>query len=77
LIFKNIFLFHFFKKNTEKLGIEVDTVKNGVEGLSYLFLESSKLVINEIDFYDSLMLLGFQKPLIQLLFKVKLINNTF
>ncbi|KAL5004456.1 hypothetical protein ScPMuIL_017912 [Solemya velum] len=50
---------------SQKLGVSVETVQNGVEGLMYLLTESSKLMVNEIDFQDSIMTLGFSEGLRQ------------
>ncbi|KAK3602124.1 hypothetical protein CHS0354_003157 [Potamilus streckersoni] len=47
----------------QKLGVELESVQNGVEGLMYLFTESSKFMISEIDFQDSIMTLGFSEEL--------------
>lgn len=76
-------------QSAEKLGVDVLTVQNGVEGLMYLLTECSKLLVghwsieetgfvsfclvpspsapsiqvNEIDFQDSIMVLGFSEEL--------------
>ncbi|CAL1533168.1 unnamed protein product [Lymnaea stagnalis] len=48
-----------FQGAAQKLGVPVDTVQHGVEALMYLLTESSKYLLNEIDFQDSIMTLGF------------------
>ncbi|XP_052815602.1 COMM domain-containing protein 2-like [Mya arenaria] len=48
-----------YESAAKKLGVPADTVQHGVEGLMYLLTESSKLLISEIDFQDSIMTLGF------------------
>jgi len=45
----------------QKLGIDAVTVQNAVEGLMYLLLESSKLMLNDIDFQDSVKTVGFSE----------------
>lgn len=47
-----------------------ETVRHGVEGLMYLLIECSKLMVNEIDFQDSIMTLGFSEELNQELLAV-------
>ncbi|XP_072033858.1 COMM domain-containing protein 2-like [Amphiura filiformis] len=47
----------------QKLDVDADTVRHGVEGLMYLLTESAKLMVNEIDFHDSILTLGFSKDL--------------
>ncbi|XP_029906241.1 COMM domain-containing protein 2 [Myripristis murdjan] len=46
-----------------KLGFPVETVQHGVEGLMFLMTESSKLMISEVDFRDSVLVLGFNEEL--------------
>ncbi|XP_068262379.1 COMM domain-containing protein 2 isoform X1 [Nyctibius grandis] len=58
-----------------KLNIGVDTVQHGVEGLTYLLTESSKLMISEIDFQDSINVLGFSDELNKLLLQLYLENR--
>jgi len=47
----------------QKLGVDAVTVQSAVEGLMYLLLESSKLLLNEIDFQDSVKTLSFSTEL--------------
>ncbi|KAH3807969.1 COMM domain-containing protein 2-like [Dreissena polymorpha] len=47
----------------QKLSVPAETVQNGVEGLMYLLTESSKLMISEIDFQDSILTLGFREDM--------------
>lgn len=55
-----------------KLGVSAETVQHGVEGLMYLLTESSKLMISEIDFQDSIMTLGFSEEIRQALLELYL-----
>ncbi|XP_029818165.1 COMM domain-containing protein 2, partial [Manacus vitellinus] len=58
-----------------KLDIGVDTIQHGVEGLTYLLTESSKLMISEIDFQDSIHVLGFSDELNKSLLQLYLDNR--
>ncbi|XP_029472176.1 COMM domain-containing protein 2 [Rhinatrema bivittatum] len=58
-----------------KLDITSDTVQHGVEGLSYLLIESSKLMISDVDFQDSVLVLGFSEELNKLLLQLYLDNR--
>ncbi|XP_028929555.1 COMM domain-containing protein 2 isoform X1 [Ornithorhynchus anatinus] len=55
-----------------KLNVSSDTVQHGVEGLTYLLTESSKLMISELDFHDSVLVLGFSEELNKLLLQLYL-----
>ncbi|XP_067085934.1 COMM domain-containing protein 2 [Osmerus mordax] len=55
-----------------KLNVAVETVQHGVEGLMYLLTESCKLLISEVDFQDSVLVLGFSEELNQLLLQLYL-----
>ncbi|XP_028855834.1 COMM domain-containing protein 2 [Denticeps clupeoides] len=55
-----------------KLNVSADTVQHGVEGLMYLLSESSKLMISEVDFQDSVLVLGFPEDLNRLLLQLYL-----
>ncbi|KAK6478646.1 COMM domain-containing protein 2 isoform X1 [Huso huso] len=61
--------------STGKLNVAVDTVQHGVEGLMYLLSESSKLMISEVDFQDSVVVLGFPEELNKLLLQLYLDNQ--
>lgn len=52
-----------YQTAAQKLGVDPEAVKNGVQGLMYLLSESSKLMLNEVDFADSIMTLGFSEDL--------------
>ncbi|CAI8019464.1 COMM domain-containing protein 2 [Geodia barretti] len=54
----------------QKLEVDPQTVQHGVEGLMYLITECSKLMVSEIDFLDSIMVLGFSEELNQHLLKL-------
>ncbi|KAJ8279609.1 hypothetical protein COCON_G00066750 [Conger conger] len=58
-----------------KLNVPVETVQHGVEGLMYLLTESSKLMISEVDFQDSVLVLGFSEELNNLLLQLYLDNR--
>ncbi|KAG9266414.1 COMM domain-containing protein 2 [Astyanax mexicanus] len=58
-----------------KLNVPSETVQHGVEGLMYLLTESSKLMISEIDFQDSVLVLGFSEELNKLLLQLYLENR--
>ncbi|NXC41546.1 COMD2 protein, partial [Penelope pileata] len=58
-----------------KLDAGADSVQRGVEGLMYLLVESSKLMISETDFEDSLHVLEFSDELNKLLLQLYLDNR--
>ena len=64
-----------FQAASQKLDVEVGTVKNGISGLMHLFTESSRLMIGEIDFQDSVMTLGFAEDVISALLGMYLVNR--
>eukprot|EP00057_Strongylocentrotus_purpuratus_P030213 XP_781013.1 PREDICTED: COMM domain-containing protein 2 [Strongylocentrotus purpuratus] len=47
----------------QKLNVDAETVKHGVEGLMYLLTESARLMVSELDFQDSIAILGFSQGL--------------
>ncbi|KAM9384410.1 COMM domain-containing protein 2 [Pholidichthys leucotaenia] len=55
-----------------KLGVPVELVQHGVEGLMFLMTESSKHMISEVDFLDSVLVLGFGEELNQMLLQLYL-----
>ncbi|KAM3876504.1 COMM domain-containing protein 2 [Diretmus argenteus] len=55
-----------------KLNFPVETVQHGVEGLMFLLTESAKLMISEVDFQDSVLVLGFSEELNQVLLQLYL-----
>ncbi|KAM7160119.1 COMM domain-containing protein 2 isoform 1-T1 [Macrochelys suwanniensis] len=76
---KNIFLSCCFVKGPSnyqgKLNVSSDIIQHGVEGLTYLLTEGSKLMISEIDFQDSVLVLGFSEELNKLLLQLYLDNR--
>ncbi|XP_055073594.2 COMM domain-containing protein 2 [Misgurnus anguillicaudatus] len=58
-----------------KLNVSSDTVQHAVEGLMYLLTESSKVMISEVDFQDSVMVLGFSEELNKLLLQLYVENR--
>ncbi|CAL8307231.1 unnamed protein product [Lota lota] len=59
-----------------KLGFPITTVQHGVEGLMFLLTESSKLMISDIDFKDSVMVLGFSTELNEILLQLYVENHS-
>ncbi|XP_065530867.1 COMM domain-containing protein 2 isoform X1 [Lathamus discolor] len=64
-----------YEAAARKLNIDIDTVQHGVEGLTYLLTESSKVMISETDFQDSIHVLGFSDELNKLLLQLYLDNR--
>ncbi|XP_069829975.1 COMM domain-containing protein 2 [Dendropsophus ebraccatus] len=58
-----------------KLEVSSTTIQEAVEGLTYLLTESSKLLISEIDFQDSVLVLGFPEELNKVLLQLYLENR--
>ena len=69
-IFPLFFLLLPLPLSIEKLGVDTATVRQSVQGLMFLLVESSKLSVNEIDFLDSIMILGFEEELNKELYAV-------
>ncbi|CAJ1064675.1 COMM domain-containing protein 2 [Xyrichtys novacula] len=59
-----------------KLCVPVEMVQHGVEGLMFLMTESSKHMICEVDFLDSVLVLGFGEELNQLLLQLYLQHHS-
>ncbi|KAI3368422.1 hypothetical protein L3Q82_025374 [Scortum barcoo] len=59
-----------------KLCVPVEMVQHGVEGLMFLMTESSKYMISEVDFLDSLLVLGFGEELNQILLQLYLKHHS-
>jgi len=51
----------------KKLGVATTIVQHSVEGLSFLLLESSRSLVSEMEFLDSLLLLQFPKDIAEAL----------
>ncbi|XP_048398721.1 COMM domain-containing protein 2 isoform X2 [Stegostoma tigrinum] len=64
-----------FEGAARKLNVSTETVQHGVEGLMYLLTESSKMMISEVDFQDSVLVLGFPEDLNKLLLQLYLENR--
>ncbi|XP_068135329.1 COMM domain-containing protein 2 [Hyperolius riggenbachi] len=58
-----------------KLEVSSTTIQQAVDGLTYLLTESSKLMISEIDFQDSVLVLGFPEELNKVLLQLYLENR--
>lgn len=52
-----------YQSAAQKLSVDVTTVEHGVQGLMYLLTECSKLMVSEIDFLDSILVLKFPEEL--------------
>ncbi|XP_051259364.1 COMM domain-containing protein 2 [Dicentrarchus labrax] len=59
-----------------KLCVPVEMVQHGVEGLMFLMTESSKHMISEVDFLDSVLVLGFGLELNQILLQIYLQHHS-
>ncbi|XP_065178026.1 COMM domain-containing protein 2-like [Sycon ciliatum] len=59
----------------QKLSVSPETIQHGVEGLMYLLTECAKLMVNEIDFQDSILVLGFSEELKSELLQLYLENR--
>uniref|UniRef100_A0A8C8S9Z1 COMM domain containing 2 n=1 Tax=Pelusios castaneus TaxID=367368 RepID=A0A8C8S9Z1_9SAUR len=64
-----------YEAAARKLNVNSEIIQHGVEGLTYLLTESSKLMISEIDFQDSVLVLGFSEELNKLLLQLYLDNR--
>ncbi|XP_065887042.1 COMM domain-containing protein 2-like [Dysidea avara] len=64
-----------YQSAAQKLGVDVDTIQHGVEGLMYLLTECSKLMLSELDFHDSIMTLGFSEEINKVLLQIYLDNR--
>lgn len=58
-----------------KLEIEVEKVRKCVEALMFLMAEMSKALVSEVDFQDSLLMIGFSEDLIATLLRLYLENR--
>ncbi|EFA86237.1 COMM domain-containing protein 2 [Heterostelium album PN500] len=57
---------------SKKLNVSPDVIENVVKGLSHLFVECSRFMLNDADFKDSLSILKFENELVDLLKEVYL-----
>lgn len=64
-----------YESAARKLNVSSERIQRGVEGLVYLLTESSKLMISELDFHDSVLVLGFSEELNELLLQLYLENR--
>ncbi|NP_001085231.1 COMM domain containing 2 L homeolog [Xenopus laevis] len=58
-----------------KLEVSSTTIQQAVEGLTYLLCESSKLMISEVDFQHSVLVLGFPEEINKVLLQLYLDNR--
>ncbi|XP_077972054.1 COMM domain-containing protein 2-like [Styela clava] len=56
-----------FSTAAQKLNESVDTIENAVQGLMQLFTEGTKFNLDETDFHDSLLLIGFSENICKIL----------
>eukprot|EP00002_Diphylleia_rotans_P035807 TRINITY_DN7846_c0_g2_i1.p1 TRINITY_DN7846_c0_g2~~TRINITY_DN7846_c0_g2_i1.p1 ORF type:complete len:201 (-),score=56.39 TRINITY_DN7846_c0_g2_i1:266-868(-) len=59
----------------QKLGVDPDAVRRALEALSSFFQESSKMLLNEIDFVDSIITLGLPKEVNEELYQMYVENR--
>ncbi|KAF7203786.1 COMM domain-containing protein 2 [Nothobranchius furzeri] len=59
-----------YEAAARKLCVSMETVQKGVEGLVFLLTESSKHLLSEVDFLDSVLVLGFSEELNQFLLQL-------
>ncbi|XP_070764998.1 COMM domain-containing protein 2 [Enoplosus armatus] len=59
-----------------KLCVPVEMVQHGVEGLMFLMSESSKHMLSQVDFLDSVLVLGFGEELNQILLQLYLEHHS-
>ncbi|XP_018427881.1 PREDICTED: COMM domain-containing protein 2 isoform X2 [Nanorana parkeri] len=64
-----------YESAARKLEVSGSTIQQAVEGLTYLLTESSKLMVSEIDFQDSVLVLGFPEELNKILLQLYLDNR--
>lgn len=64
-----------YESAARKLEVSSSTIQQAVEGLTYLLTESSKLMISDIDFQDSVLVLGFSEELNKVLLQLYLDNK--
>ncbi|XP_077988238.1 COMM domain-containing protein 2-like [Glandiceps talaboti] len=64
-----------YQSAAQKLEVKAEIIQHGVEGLIYLLTECAKLMISDIDFQDSIMALGFNEDLKQVLLELYLENR--
>ncbi|KAM4694137.1 COMM domain-containing protein 2 [Discoglossus pictus] len=64
-----------YESAARKMEVSSTTIQQAVEGLTYLLTESSKLMISDIDFQDSVLVLGFPEELNKVLLQFYLDNR--
>ncbi|KAG8201824.1 hypothetical protein JTE90_027304 [Oedothorax gibbosus] len=64
-----------YQSAAQRLNIEADLVKNVIAGVTQLFIEASKTMMSEIEFRDSIIVLGFHDDSQEELVKHYLENN--
>ncbi|KAM5165310.1 COMM domain-containing protein 2 [Mantella aurantiaca] len=64
-----------YESAARKLEVSSSTIQQAVEGLTYLLTESAKLMVSEIDFQDSVLVLGFSEELNTVLLQLYLDNR--
>ncbi|XP_053564970.1 COMM domain-containing protein 2 [Bombina bombina] len=64
-----------YENAARKLEVSSTTIQQAVAGLTYLLTESSKLMISDVDFQDSVLVLGFPEELNKILLQLYLDNR--
>jgi hypothetical protein len=54
----------------EKLGVTPDVIEGVIIALSHMLTEGAKLLVNEVDFMDSLLVLNLPEPICKALCEV-------
>lgn len=54
----------------EKLGVTPDVIEGVILALSHMLTEGAKLLVNEVDFMDSLLVLNLPEPVCKALSEV-------
>lgn len=61
---------------SEKLGVTPDAIEGVILALSHTFTEGAKLLVNEVDFMDSLIVLNLPEPVCKALCEVCKSNSS-
>ncbi|XP_015921069.2 COMM domain-containing protein 2 [Parasteatoda tepidariorum] len=64
-----------YQSAAQRLNIDVDLVQNAIIGVVQLLIEASKNMVDEIEFRDSILVLGFSSEIQEELTKCYLENN--
>ncbi|GFQ87893.1 COMM domain-containing protein 2 [Trichonephila clavata] len=64
-----------YQSAAQRLNVETDIVQNVITGIMQLLIEASKMMVNEIEFRDSIIVLGFNNQSQEELVKCYLDHN--